>query len=165
MRKNLIFQNEIIIFKAFEGKRIKKRLTNKFWFFKKYFQYAVVQRQMWFEQKKNYYFINNFFKYTYYFNWLKFFSLKYYPVYLEDLRMYNLKLPVPLKKLNYHPGTLQKYFFLKKKLPKIFTNHSPFIRDVFKFNQFFLIFYFFRFCIVLYKAMQVILFYKLLSIK
>lgn len=161
MKKNTIFQNEIISFRAFEGKRVKKRLTNKFWYFKKYFQYATVQYQIFFEQKKYFYFCYNFFKYMYYFNWLKFFSLKYYPIYLEDLRMFNLKLPVVLKKKMYHPGLLQKYFFLKKKLPKIFLTHTPFLKKALVFNQFFLIFYFFKFCISFYKLFQVLLIAKL----
>lgn len=116
MKRSLVFQKKNFYSNPLKSKRTNARLTRKFWFFTKYFYCGPFIKNMFLGVKKHYFYYFNFFKFFFFINWVKFFSLKYYSVYLENLNTFFLKYKPLLPKFEKHLGELHKPFFIDKNI-------------------------------------------------
>lgn len=158
MKKNLTFQKQRINIKSLYPRRVRLRLTNKFFFLKKYFYFLPKFKNFFLKFKKYCYFINNnFFKFLFYINWNKFFSFKYYGIYFEDPNILKLKYTPLLEKNNNIIGDTQKLFFIKKNL--FYYLQFFFLKKItyIQINQFFLLNSYYKFFLVYYKLLILIL--------
>lgn len=160
MKKSLNFPRKELNFKTFKAKKIKLRLTNKFWFYKKYFRYATFLKNFYIKHKIHYYYKFNLFRYVFYFNWTKFFSKKYYDIFLEDPRIFNIHFIPNLTKYLNHLGDLQKSFFLKKKIAPGSPSQILYCLNSLILNNFFFLNYYTKSTILLYKIFSYLIWTK-----
>ena len=160
MKKKLSLQKKNLFFKSFYPKRIKFRLTKKFWFFKKYFYVGAFLKNFFLKNKKYYFYHFNFFQYIFFCNWTKYFSSKYYSIYFEDLNIFLLKFIPTLQKFSSHYGDMQKFYFVDKQLWYYLPMYKFFISLSKLVNQFFLLIYSYTFIYCFYKLVVMLIFFS-----
>lgn len=119
MKKSLITQKQNLNSNQGQSLNISLRLNRRLKFFMKYLKYSVFFKKYFLQKKIFFYYTVNLFSHLVYFNWLKFFSKKYYTLYFEKELEPDYKININLSNNVLLAGTTQKSFFFKK-----FKNYS-----------------------------------------
>jgi hypothetical protein len=114
MKKSLITPKQSLNSNSMRSLNLSLRLSRRLKFFMKYLKYSLLFKKYFLQKKIFFYYTANLFSYLVYFNWLKFFSKKYYTLYFEKDLAPDYKININLSNTFLLTGTTQKSFFFKK---------------------------------------------------